>query len=143
MLIVLSIFDWRDRIVRNEILLVAGLCVIPVLLITGRLLVQIELRLISVITITLMSYLLFRLKSLGGADAKTFIVVGLLSPGIEFAIWGNVLLEAVLPSLLLVLISLVLGYIWWKFIDSEQTPPLIIFILISYVIIQVLAFLSL
>jgi hypothetical protein len=108
---------------------------------TGHILTQLQLHLFAIISV-LLPLTLYRIKALGGADVKAFMLIAIISPGLEFATWDNVFLEAFLAMSLQVLIMIALGIVWsTKKRDDTERTPLLPFLLIGYLVIQTLALL--
>jgi len=139
LLVIYSVLDIKDRKVRNEIVF-GGLIVGSVIsLFTGHFLHYPELHLTAILLVIPISYILFRLGSIGGADVKVLFTIALLSPGIEFGEWGQQMLEAIIGLGGELVIMLLGGYIYWRSKDRETTPPLIPILLIGYVFVQLFA----
>ncbi|MGD2072399.1 MAG: hypothetical protein PVG65_02800, partial [Candidatus Thorarchaeota archaeon] len=85
------------------------------------------------------SYILFKLGAFGGADAKSVITVAIISPGFEFVMWENPLMEAILAAGIEVLVMLLLGHLWWhrdnKYDKETVPPPLIPLLLVGYMLV--------
>ena len=149
LLIVYSIMDFRSRLVRNEFLAIGGVLGFSLVVLSGHLTANSVLHLTAVIFVPSISYLLFRIGAVGGADAKTLLIVAILSPGIELAMWDSPILEALIGGGLELFIMMSLGYAYTKRSsglksnsDAEyQTVPLIPFLLLGYTLIQILSFL--
>ncbi len=149
LLIVYSIMDLQGRKVRNLYMLTGGIVGFSVTVLSGHVAESPVLHLTAFIFVSVLSYLLFRIGSLGGADAKSLVTVSMVSPGIEFATWNSPVFEAFIGGGLGLFIMLLLGYTYskWtkdvqgKFEEGRPVVPLIPFLLLGYIIIQVLAFL--
>lgn len=147
LLIVYSIMDLHGRKVRNLYMLAGGLVGFSVTVLSGHVAESPVLHLTAFIFVSFLSYLLFRIGSLGGADAKSLVTVAIMSPGIEFAVWNSPTFEAFVGGGLGLFIMLLLGYVYsrWtknvqdKFEEGRPVVPQIPFLLLGYVIIQVLA----
>lgn len=141
LLVVYSILDIRDRKVKNELVFAGGAvgCIVSVL--TGHFVLWWELHLTALLLVIPLVYLLFRIGSIGGADAKVLFVVTIVSPGIELGIWNQPVLEAIIGLGGELIVMLLGGYFYWRYRrESENsTPPLIPFLLVGYLAIQVLA----
>ena len=148
LLVVYSIMDLHARRVRNEYLVVGGVTGFSLVVLSGHLAANSMLHLTAVIFVSSVSYLLFRIGAIGGADAKALMLVAFLSPGIELAMWGSPILEGLIGGGLELFMMLLLGYVYTKRAsilmnnsDSEyQTIPLIPFLMLSYILIQILSF---
>ncbi|MGY5874549.1 MAG: prepilin peptidase [Candidatus Thorarchaeota archaeon] len=141
MLLLMSIEDLRKRSISNELMLVFGIGGVFLGLWTGHIQSEPILHLTAVVFVLGFSYLLFRLKAVGGADVKTLLNVAIISPGIEFTNWYNPVFESVIASLGQILLMLCLGYIWWRKVRETETrpPALIPLLLVGYLIVQLLA----
>jgi len=147
LLIVCSIMDIRSRKVTNRIVVMTYLTGLAVALLAGRLLVEPILRLSSVLFVAPLSYVLFRLGALGGADVKLLCAVALISPGAELSVLGSPLYEAVLSAALQMAVMLLGGYLCSQHSKSQQSigkaadsrPPLVPFLLVGYLAAQLLA----
>jgi hypothetical protein len=138
-LIIYSVLDIRDRRVKNEIVfggLIVG-CIISLL--TGHFMHDSVLHLFALILVVPLSFILFRLGSIGGADAKVLFTIALLSPGIEFGDWSLPLLEAAIGLGGEVITMLLGGYLYWRNMNREGTPPLIPILFVGYLVLQLLA----
>jgi len=139
LLIVYSVLDVRDRIVKNEIVL-AGLIVGSIIsFLTGHFLHYPVLHLTALIMVVPLILVLFRLGSIGGADAKVLFTIALLSPGIEFGDWSLSYLEAILGLGAQLAVMLLGGYLYWRYRNRESTPPLIPMLFVGYLIVQLFA----
>jgi hypothetical protein len=140
LLAIFSIFDLRDHKVRNEIVfsgLIIG-CVIALL--TGHFIQYPLLHLTALILVTPISFILFRMGSIGGADVKVLFSIAVLSPGIELGDWGQPILEAIIGMGGEMMIMLFGGYLYWISRNKEETPPLIPILFLGYIIVQLFAF---
>ena len=142
-----SIMDIRNRRVPNRVLLTGGLIGIAIVILTGHLYSHLILHLSGISTMCLLSYFLFKTGAIGGADLKALVTISIISPGVEFSIWENVVFEGILAACIQILIMLILGYLYWvmnqrrnKLVDEVKTPPLIPMLLIGYILVQFLAF---
>ncbi|UCH05596.1 MAG: prepilin peptidase [Candidatus Thorarchaeota archaeon] len=149
LLIVYSAMDLRSRLVRNEYLAIGGLLGFSLVVLSGHLTANSMLHLTAVIFVASVSYLLFRIGAIGGADAKALLIVAILSPGIQLAVWDSPILEALIGGGLELFIMLLLGYAYTRWLSSlrsnshaeYRTVPLIPFLLLGYILIQILSFL--
>ncbi|MHA2377657.1 MAG: hypothetical protein ACXADS_00070 [Candidatus Thorarchaeota archaeon] len=149
LLIAYSVMDLRNRVVRNEYLAVGGVIGFSVVVLSGHLTTNPVLHLTAVIFVTPVSYLLFSIGSIGGADAKSLLIVAIGSPGFEFALWDSPILEAVIGGGLGLFIMMLLGYSYTRWSSSSEdnsegerpVVPLIPFLLLGYVLIQAIALL--
>ena len=146
-LIVFSIMDIRMRKVSNHYMLVGGVIGFVLVFLSGHLIQNPVLHLTAPIFVIVLSYVLFHIKAIGGADLKALIILSIISPGIELALLTDPILEAVIGGGLEMLIMLTCGYAYsnWsgKYVqqDEMRVTPLIPFLTIAYVLIQILALL--
>jgi Flp pilus assembly protein protease CpaA len=109
-------------------------------LLNGHLVENALLHLSAILVALLLGYSLFRIGSLGGADVKTILTVAIISPGIEFAIWENPIMEGILIVGLQLVIMLVVGYlISQRKTDETDVIPLVPILLGAYLVLQLLA----
>ncbi len=144
LLIVYSWMDLKDRKVPNQVMLVGFVIGIGSIVATGHLFERIELHVIACISVSIIAYLLFRLKSIGGADFKSLITIAIISPGIEFTTWESPLFEAIIGAGLQIGVMLFLGAMVWKSstrVESEtrRPTPLLPLLLVAYVAVQIFA----
>ena len=141
LLVVYSILDIRDRRVMNEFVLAGGVVGCIVLILTGHFVANLVLHLTGLLLVIPLAFILFRIGSIGGADAKVLFIVALISPGIELGSWSQPILEAILALGGELVAILVGGYLYWRFNRNEEnsTPPLIPLLLVGYLIVQVIA----
>ena len=145
LLLVYSWMDLKDRKVPNQVMLVGFVIGIGSIIVTGHLFEKLELHLIAGVFVCIISYILFRLKSIGGADFKSLITIAIISPGIEFTVWESPLYEAIIGTSLQIGVMLFLGYLVWKYSTKDENEtrrptPLIPMLLIAYFTVQILAF---
>jgi len=141
LLVIYSILDIRDRKVMNEVVFEGGVVGCVVLILTGHFASNLVLHLTALLLVIPLTYILFRIGSIGGADAKVLFIVAFISPGIELGSWNQPVLEAIL-ALGVEFVSMLLGgYLYWRFRrnDGNTTPPLLPFLLVGYLAIQVIA----
>lgn len=141
MLTIYSILDLRERRVSNKAI-IAGLIVGLVLdTASGHIISAFPLHLIALSFATIMILILFRLGAIGGADAKSIVIVSLVSPGIEFSTMDNQILEGIIGCAMMLFIMFLFGYIYQlaKKDSHSRTTPLIPFLLMGYLAIQLLA----
>ena len=141
LLVVYSILDIRDRRVMNEFVLAGGVvgCIVSIL--TGHFVANLVLHLTGLLLVIPLAFILFKIGSIGGADAKVLFIVALISPGIELGSWSQPILEAILALGGELVAILVGGYLYWRFKRNEEnsTPPLIPLLLVGYLIVQIVA----
>jgi len=139
--VIYSILDIRHRRVRNEFIiggLVAGFII---LLFTGHLITNLILHVVTLLIILPLAYILFRIGSIGGADAKSLFIVSLISPGIELGIMDEPILEAIIGIGGELIVMLLGGYLYWRVRGDKdgETTPLIPFLLMGYIAVQAIA----
>lgn len=140
LLIIYSMFDIRNRKISNQVLLMGGIFGLGVISASGHLLQHALLHLTAVVLTIILGYVLFRIGSLGGADVKTLLTIAIVSPGVEFAIWNDPILEGILAVGILLFITLLTGYIMTKRkTDSSDMVPLIPVLFGAYLVLQLLA----
>ncbi len=147
LLLVFSFLDVRERKVSNGILFAGGLAGCVVSILTGQLSSRPFLYLSTLSFVLALSYVLFRLDALGGADVKALLVVALTSPGVGYAHWENQIYEGVMIGAIEILMMVFLGYLYWqirrrsgKNISEERVVPLIPLLLVGYVVVQMMPF---
>ncbi|MHA1925022.1 MAG: prepilin peptidase [Candidatus Thorarchaeota archaeon] len=147
-LIVFSIVDIRERKVSNHYMLVAGVIGLVIVFLSGHLIQNPALHLTAPIFVLILSYVLFHIKAIGGADLKALLILSIVSPGIELALWPDPILEAVIGGGLEMFIMLTCGYVYSNWSgknntqqDEMRVTPLIPFLGLAYVLIQILALL--
>jgi len=150
-LILLSVFSYLDlryRRVSNRVILAGALIGSAVAVLSGHMLLYARLHLLAPFMVVPIAYALWRAGSLGGADAKSLIVVALLSPGLEFAQWDIPFIEVTLGDWLRILLMLLFGLLYQRAnaqpqsaVNPEKPIPLIPFLLLSYLLSQLLALL--
>ena len=141
LLVVYSTLDIRDRRVMNEVVFAGGAVGCIVLILTGHFITNLVLHLTALSLVIPLVYILFRIGSIGGADAKILFLVAFISPGIELGSWSQPILEAIFALGVELVAMLLGGYLYWRFRRNEEnsTPPLIPFLLVGYLVIQVIA----
>lgn len=139
-LIAVSVYDLRERIVPNRVMLIFGLGGIAIGILTGHIINEWMLHLFALATL-LLAYVLYRNGILGGADVKAILLISIVSPGLEFTVWEWPYFEAFVSGTLQILIMLILGIIWSKFKNKEDKnkPALIPLLLVGYLLVQLLA----
>jgi Flp pilus assembly protein protease CpaA len=144
LLVIYSVLDIRDRRVKNEysaLGLVGGAFVIGLLTGTWRLMDNIVLHVAGILLALPISYILFKIGSIGGADAKVLSIIACLSPGIELGSWNQPILEAIIGLGVELIVMLLGGYFYWRYKRTSEnaTPPLIPLLLLGYLAIQLIA----
>ncbi|MFX1263245.1 MAG: prepilin peptidase [Promethearchaeota archaeon] len=142
-LIFFAILDTRDRRIANHFVLIGGASGLIITILTGHLGQNPILHLAAFLFVSVLSCALFQMGAIGGADLKTLVILSISSPGIELALWGDPVLEAIIGGGLTMLIMLIAGYVYsnWSMGTSERGTPLIPFLSAAYVLIQLLALL--
>ena len=141
LLVVYSILDLRYRRVKNE-LVVSGVVVgFIISIFTGHFVASIVLHTTALLLTIPLAYILFRLGSIGGADVKISFIVSLFSPGLELGDWNQPVLEAILGLGGELLVMLLGGYLYWRIkgANKENVPPLLPFLLLGYLVVQLFA----
>ena len=141
LLVVYSILDLRYRTVKNELVLAGVIIGGTISVFTGHFVTSIVLHATALLLTIPLAYILFRLGSIGGADVKVLFIVSLFSPGIELGNWNQPALEAIFGLGGELFIMLLGGYLYWRIKrnDKENNPPLLPFLLLGYLVIQVFA----
>ena len=141
LLVIYSFLDVRERRVKNEFILVGGIVGCIALLLTSHFVSNIILHMTALVMVAPLAYTLFRMRSIGGADVKSLFLVALISPGIELRVLHIPVLEAVIGVGGELMVMLLGGYLYWrlKINDENATPPLIPFLLLGYLAIQLIA----
>ncbi len=149
LLVVFSFLDVRDRKVSNGVLSAGGLvgCVVSIL--TGQIFSLPVLYLSTLSFVLALSYVLFRLGALGGADVKALLVLALTSPGVVYAHWENQIYEGVMIGAIEILVMVFVGYLYWQIRrrsgrtnSEERVIPLIPLLLVGYMVVQMMPFIS-
>lgn len=138
-LLIYTVFDIRTRRIPNEIIVLCSVIGAFLGILSGSLVENWVLHASAVLSFGILGYVLFRLGSVGGGDAKAGISVGLVSPGLALASWAAPIFEGVLVSCLELCIMLVLGYSYFRLKNREGITPLVPGLLIGYVLVQLLA----
>jgi len=137
-----AVFDFRTREIPNRVMLIGGIMGLAIVLRFGHLVEHAMLHLTAVLVTLILGYILFRIGSFGGADVKTIFTIAIISPGIEFASWGDPVFEAILIVGLQLVITLVIGYlIAQRKTDGTKVIPLIPILFAAYLVLQILAIL--
>ena len=140
LLLIYSVLDLRTRKVPNQLMLIGGIVGLGVVLRFGHIVDYAVLHLTAVLVSLILGYILFRIGALGGADVKTLFTIAIISPGIEFASWGNPVLEGILTVGLQLVITLLFGYlISQRKTETTEPIPLIPILFGAYLVLQVLA----
>ncbi|NHJ12192.1 MAG: prepilin peptidase [Candidatus Thorarchaeota archaeon] len=144
-LLVFGILDAREQRVPNSYTLMGIAIGAAIVTATGRFFEQPTLHVTAILVMILLPLVLYRIGAIGGADAKALLLIAILSPGIEFATWPDLILEGILISGLEIAIMLFLGVLYWQLRAAEQRErsavPLIPFLLVAYLVVQLFAFL--
>lgn len=141
LLLIYSVLDYRDRRVTNEFVIIGGIVGGIILILTGHFTSNIVLHLTALLFVVPLAYILFRLGSIGGADAKVLVVLSFVSPGVELVICDEPVLEAIIALGWELVVMLLGGYFYWRVRKKNEasTPPLIPFLLVGYLALQVIA----
>lgn len=141
LLLVFSVFDLRSRRVPNEFVAIGVVLGVIIGTVTGHLYEQLLMHIISIVLALFLGYSLFRIGAIGGADAKSLLLIALVSPGIEFTAYENWIYEATVGGLVPPLFMLLCGYLCSRrgFMIERRRTPLIPFLLVGYLFLQVIA----
>jgi len=149
LLVVFSFLDARDRKVSNGVLSAGGLVACVVSILSGQLFSRPFLYLSALSFVLALSYVLFRLGALGGADVKALVVITLTSPGMVYAHWENQIYEGVMIGAIEILVMMFGGYLYWlirrrsgRTNSEERAAPLIPLLLVGYMVVQMMPFVS-
>ncbi|MDF1538012.1 MAG: hypothetical protein P1Q69_03825 [Candidatus Thorarchaeota archaeon] len=140
LLVMVGTMDIKTRKVSNDIMAIAIAIGSLTGIVTGHLLDQAFLHLIAFIVTLLLVIPLFYKGAIGGADTKTVMLLAVISPGFEFGQYSDPIFEGILGVLVPLLVMFVMGSIYSKkkvSTDSRRTP-LIPFLFIGYLIVQLL-----
>ncbi|NHI83552.1 MAG: hypothetical protein EAX81_04550 [Candidatus Thorarchaeota archaeon] len=145
LLVIYGTLDVKHREVSNKYMFTGIVASMIIVIATGRLFEQPLLHITAILVMILLSFALYRLGAIGGADIKSLLIIGVLSPGIEFAVWEDTILEGILVSGLEIILMLTLGILYWQLQGSNRPEknvvPLIPFLLLAYLGVQLIAFL--
>jgi Flp pilus assembly protein protease CpaA len=139
LLVVYSILDIRYRKVKNEIVFIGGVAGCLILVLTEHFVYNMVLHLSALLLNVPLSYILFRIGSIGGADTKVLFTIALLSPGVELGAWSQPILEAIVGLGGELIVMLLGGFLYWKYKSKERSPPIIPILLMGYLIVQLFA----
>ncbi len=137
-----SYLDIRHRQVSNTAVLLGGALAFVVVVLSGHLQARLPLHLSAVIFVPLLSYSLFRIGALGGADVKILLITAIVSPGFELMEMTNALFESVLSASIQMFLMLLGGYLYTRTSGHKNhaiSPPLIPFLFLGYFVIQLMA----
>ena len=142
LLLMYTVLDIRTRKVPNQVMLIGGIVGLGVILQFGHIVDYAVLHLTAATLALILGYILFRIGALGGADVKALFTIAIISPGIEFATWGNPILEGIVALGLQLMITLLCGYlISQRKTDESEIIPLIPILFGAYLVLQLLALL--
>ena len=140
LLIMYAVLDIRTRKVPNQALLIGGITGLAVVIRFSHIVDYAMLHLTAALVALILGYTLFRIGAFGGADVKVLFTIALISPGIEFATWGNPMLEGIVAVGLQLVITLTVGYlISLRKTDETEVIPLIPILFGAYLVLQLLA----
>jgi Flp pilus assembly protein protease CpaA len=138
-----SLYDLRERIVPNRITHSGIALASGIVLIDGQLILEPLLHTTAVLFSVMLSYVLYRLGTLGGADVKALMTLAIASPGSALMVWDDPILEAVISIGSATAVMLLLGFLYWKLatmnVKWNPKPPLIPFLLMAFIAIQIIA----
>ena len=135
-----SYLDMRNRRVPNGLVLAGGILALAIILLSGHLQNRLLLHLSAFVFVLVLSYLLFRIGAFGGADVKVLLVITLVIPGLELSGLSNPLFESILSAGLQMLVMLLGGLGYARHGDHAAPPPLIPFLFLGYLAVQLFAF---
>ncbi|MHA1484712.1 MAG: hypothetical protein ACTSPR_05285 [Candidatus Thorarchaeota archaeon] len=122
-------------------------CIVAIL--TGQISSRLVLYISALTFVLALSYLLFRLGALGGADVKALLVVTITSPGLVYGHWEHQIYEGVMIGAIEVLVMILLGYCYWlihrhssRTSSGKRTVPLLPMLLGGYMIVQMIPLIS-
>jgi Flp pilus assembly protein protease CpaA len=141
LLVVYSYFDLKERRVSNRVQIAGLVLGVSVTVLSTHLIEYLALHAASLVFMAVVSYTLFRLGAIGGADAKTLLTIALVSPGVELSVWSDPLLEGFVCSGIEAFFMLLLGYLYQNYgrsFEGASKTPLIPCLFIGYLIVQVL-----
>ncbi|MGY5855132.1 MAG: prepilin peptidase [Candidatus Thorarchaeota archaeon] len=141
LLLIYSILDIRDRRVRNEYIIAGGGLGCIILILSSHFVSDLILHVTAMLIVLPLAYILFRMGSIGGADVKSLLLVALISPGVQLRLLNIPILEAIFGVGVELLIMLTGGYLYWRIRmkNENASPPLIPFLLLGYLAIQLIA----
>ena len=135
-----SYMDLKERKVQNRIVVAAFIIGLSLSLISGHFLDHLYLHL-AAICISLLTIPLFYIGTIGGADLKIIVLLQFVSPGYEFGHYGDFLYEATLGVLFPLIVMFVLGILYSEKKADSKPTPLIPFLFVGYLLVQLLVFL--
>lgn len=140
-----SYLDIKTRRIPNRLIWLEGTLSVLFVLISGRVVTQPFLHVYSFTFSLAMGYLLFKVGSMGGGDVKTLVVISIASPGVEFVELMSGTLEAIIAVGCILFVTLLFGHLHvilykerLQETRSRMSPPLIPYLLMGYILIQVL-----
>jgi len=140
LLLMYAVLDIRTREVPNRVLLIGGITGLAVVIRFSHIVDYALLHLTAALVALILGYALFRIGAVGGADVKTLFSIAIISPGIEFASWGNPIVEGILVVGLQLMITLFIGYlITQRKAEESEIVPLIPILFGAYLVLQLLA----
>jgi hypothetical protein len=141
-LVIYSISDIKSRSVPNWVIMLCTVGGLIVNVFSGQLINNWILHISSVAIFAIMGYILFRMGSIGGADAKAGISIGVVSPGFSLGSWASPVFEAMLVSCIELMIMIALGYAYSRMMrNTGEVTPLVPGLFIGYLLVQLLAIL--
>lgn len=139
-LVLYSYDDLRTRKVPNGFVFASVFIGLSMGILNGHLIEHAVLHLTAGFLSLILGYTLFRIGAFGGADVKALFTIAVISPGIEFANWGNPVLEGIIAVGLLLVITLLCAYIiTQRKIEGTKPIPLIPILFGAYLVLQLLA----
>jgi Flp pilus assembly protein protease CpaA len=142
LLLVYTVLDLRTRRVPNRLMIIGAVAGLVIVILTGHLAENAILHLSAGIFTTIVAYILFRVGAFGGADTKAVVTIAILSPGIEFSVWSEPVLEAIVASGTILVFVLLGAYIYSLYKKRQGTSsitPILPIMLVAYLMMQLLA----
>ncbi|MGV9169871.1 MAG: prepilin peptidase [Promethearchaeia archaeon] len=136
-------YDFKKREIDNTIMVASAILGGLLTLLSGHLFEFQWQHLVAVPFTVVLATILFNVGAIGGADLKALVIISIISPRIEFHDVLNPIFECVISISVQILVMLILGQIWYilnrkQDSESETVPPLLPFLLIGYISIQII-----
>jgi Flp pilus assembly protein protease CpaA len=135
--------DFKTRKVSNELMTMSLALGVLMGIVTGHLIDQLYLHLVGIFIAVVFAVPLFYMNAFGGADVKTVILLQFISPGLELGTYAEFVTEGMIGVFTPMLFMLVLGLLYSRSegkIDGKKTP-LIPFLLVGYILMQLIVLL--
>ncbi|MCF2135703.1 MAG: prepilin peptidase [Candidatus Thorarchaeota archaeon] len=142
-LIPFSILDLRYRRVSNRYTMASIVVGCMLITLTGQIFIELWIHLFAIVLMLWFVLVLYRIGSLGGADVKILLFVSITSPGLVFVVWDDFIIEGLVGTGMMVVLILILASTYSRTKRSTQhdRTPLVPFMLIAYLCIQMLSLL--